>query len=165
MSADSIRETVTKIYEDINSQSLEKGDVLINVLHAIQDHYGNFIPIEAAEVLKELTGTPLSKIYEVLTFYTMFSTHRRGKYVIRICKSLPCHVTGGQEVVDALKNSLEISFGETTGDGLFTLEETSCLGLCGVSPVMMINDEAYGNLTKERVSEIIDSIVSRERGE
>ncbi|HPI17620.1 MAG TPA: NAD(P)H-dependent oxidoreductase subunit E, partial [Mesotoga sp.] len=119
----------------------------------------------AAEVLKELTGTPLSKIYEVLTFYTMFSTHRRGKYVIRICKSLPCHVTGGQEVVDALKNSLEISFGETTGDGLFTLEETSCLGLCGVSPVMMINDEAYGNLTKERVSEIIDSIVSRERGE
>lgn len=165
MSADSIRETVTKIYEDINSQSLEKGDVLINALHAIQDHYGNFIPIEAAEVLKELTGTPLSKIYEVLTFYTMFSTHKRGKYVIRICKSLPCHVTGGQEIVDALKNRLEIGFGETTVDGLFTLEETSCLGLCGVSPVMMINDEAYGNLNKERVSEIIDSIVSRERGE
>ncbi len=165
MSVDIIRDTVTRIYEDINSQSLEKGDVLINTLHAIQDHYGNFIPIEAAEVLKDLTGTPLSRIYEVLTFYTMFSTSERGKYVIRICKSLPCHVTGGQEVIDALKKRLEIGMGETTDDGLFTLEETSCLGLCGVSPVMMINDEAYGNLTAGRVNEIIDDLVSRERGE
>jgi NADH-quinone oxidoreductase subunit E len=68
-------------------------------------------------------------------------------------------------VIDSLKYRLEIDFGETTEDGLFTLEETSCLGLCGVSPVMMINDEAYGNLTPERVSEIIDEIVSREGSE
>lgn len=159
MTVDNIRETVREIYEDINSQSLEKGDVLINTLHAVQDHYGNFIPIEAAEVLKELTGTPLSKIYEVLTFYTMFSIHKRGKYVIRVCKSLPCHVTGGQAVIDSLKSKLEIEFGETTRDGLFTLEETSCLGLCGVSPVMMVNDEAYGNLTPEKVSQVIDSLI------
>ncbi|WP_349770838.1 NAD(P)H-dependent oxidoreductase subunit E [Mesotoga prima] len=165
MPTEDVRLTVTRIYEDISGQSLEKGDVLINTLHAIQDHYGNFIPIEAAEVLKELTGTPLSRIYEVLTFYTMFSTHKRGKYVVRVCKSLPCHVTGGQAVIDSLKNTLEIGFGETTEDGLFTLEETSCLGLCGVSPVMMINDEAYGNLTPRRVSEIIREIVSRERSE
>jgi len=165
MSAENVREIVTNIYDNISSQSLEKGDVLINALHAIQDHFGNFIPVEAAEVMKDLTGLPLSRIYEVLTFYTMFSTHKRGKYVIRVCKSLPCHVTGGKAVVDSLKNVLEIDFGETTTDGLFTLEETSCLGLCGVSPVMMINDEAYGNLNPERVSEIIDGIVSRERSE
>ena len=165
MSVEDVHEIVSRIYEDVSSQSLERGDVLINTLHAIQDHYGNFIPIEAAEALKEVTGTPLSRIYEVLTFYTMFATHKRGKHVIRVCKSLPCHVTGGQAVIDSLKYRLEIDFGETTEDGLFTLEETSCLGLCGVSPAMMINDEAYGNLTPERVSEIIDEIVSRERSE
>ena len=164
MPLEEIRSTVEKIYENVRSQSLEKGDILINTLHAVQDHYGNFIPLEATEILKDLTGLPLSKIYEVLTFYTMFSTTKRGKYVIRICESLPCHVTGGLEVVKAIKEALKIDFGGTTSDGLFTLEQTSCLGLCGVSPVMMINDEAYGNLTPEKVGEIIAGIRETEGG-
>ncbi|OAA31177.1 NADH-quinone oxidoreductase subunit E [Kosmotoga arenicorallina S304] len=163
MSFEEVRNTIKEIYEKVNSESLDERDNLINILHAIQEYYGNYIPLEAAEVLKELTGKPLSKIYEVLTFYTMFSTNKRGKYVIRVCKSLPCHVTGGAAVLESLKDALEIDYGQTTQDGLFTLEESSCLGLCGVSPVMLINDEAYGNLTPEKVKEIIEEIKEKER--
>ena len=165
MSRDEIRKTVEEIYNKVSNESLEKGDVLINTLHERQDHYKNFIPVEAAEELHNITGVPLSKIYEVLSFYTMFSTKKRGEYVIRVCKSLPCHVDGGAEVVEALKNELKINFGETTEDGLFTLEQSSCLGLCGVSPVMMINEEAYGNLTPEKVKKIIDEIKNRKRSD
>ncbi|AKI96910.1 complex I 24 kDa subunit family protein [Kosmotoga pacifica] len=165
MSFEEVKKTVTEIYERVKLESLEERDNLINILHAIQEHYGNYIPLEAAEVLKELTGKSLSEIYEVLTFYTMFSTRRRGKYIIRVCKSLPCHVTGGAAVIEALKNGLGIDYGQTTEDGLFTLEESSCLGLCGVSPVMLINDEAYGNLTPEKVFQIIEEIRERERSD
>ncbi|MCD6160434.1 MAG: NADH-quinone oxidoreductase subunit E [Thermotogae bacterium] len=163
MSFEEVKNTVKKIYEQVKSENLEERDNLINILHAIQEHYGNYIPLEAAEVLKELTGRPLSEIYEVLTFYTMFSTDKRGKYIIRVCKSLPCHVTGGAAVLKSLKDVLGIDYGQTTEDGLFTLEESSCLGLCGVSPVMLINDEAYGNLTPEKVRKIIEEIKEKER--
>ncbi len=162
MSVD-VKETVKRIYEEVKAKSLEDGDMLINVLHAIQDHFNNFIPPEAAEELSELMNLPPSKIYEVLTFYTMFSTKPRGKYVIRVCQSTPCHVTGGREVIEALKETLGIDFGETTEDGLFTLEYSSCLGLCGVAPVMMINDTAYGNLTPERVKAIIEELKGGEK--
>ncbi len=165
MSRDEIRKTVEDIYIRVSNESLEKGDVLLNTLHEIQDHYNNFIPVEAAEELHDITGVPLSKIYEVLSFYTMFSTEKRGQYVIRICKSLPCHVDGGAEVVEALKEKLGINFGETTEDGVFTLEQSSCLGLCGVSPVMMINEEAYGNLTPEKVKTIIDDVKDGKRSD
>ncbi|MCD6463517.1 MAG: NADH-quinone oxidoreductase subunit NuoE [Thermotogae bacterium] len=162
MSVD-VKETVKRIYEEVKAKSLEDGDMLINALHAIQDHFNNFIPPEAAEELSELMNLPPSKIYEVLTFYTMFSTKPRGKYVIRVCQSTPCHVTGGREVIEALKETLGIDFGETTEDGLFTLEYSSCLGLCGVAPVMMINDMAYGNLTPERVKAIIEELKGGEK--
>ncbi|HDM70823.1 MAG TPA: NAD(P)H-dependent oxidoreductase subunit E, partial [Thermotogales bacterium] len=85
-----------------------------------------------------------------------FSTKPKGKHIIRVCESLPCHVTGGREIVETLKKILGIDFGETTSDGLFTLETTGCLGLCGVSPVIMIDDEFYGDLTPEKVEEIIE---------
>jgi len=165
MAVEEVKETVANIYTKVMNESLEEGDILINTLHAIQDHYGNYIPLEAAEALRDIMGVPLSKIYEVLTFYTMCSTEKRGKYVIRVCKSLPCHVTGGEKVVEALKEALGVDFGETTQDGLFTLEESSCLGLCGVSPVMMINDEAYGNLNPEKVKKLIDEIREKERSD
>ncbi len=101
---------------------------------------------------------PESKVYEVLTFYTMFSTKPRGKYIVRVCVNLPCHVTGGREIVKTLKELLQIDFGQTTQDGLFTLETTSCLGLCGVAPVIMINDQYFGDLTPRKVKEIIENL-------
>ncbi len=150
---------VEKIVNDvISDQSLEKGDILINCLHEIQNEFSNFVPPEAAEKVAEILGISTSSVYEVLTFYTMFSTKKRGKYVIRICDSLPCHVTGGREVIDAIKHELKIDFNQTTEDGLFTLETTGCLGLCGVSPAIMVNEEFYGNLNPKDIKPLIDKI-------
>jgi len=100
-------------------------------------------------------------VYELATFYSMYSTKPRGKYLVRYCESLPCHVVGGREVKEALEETIGIKTGETSKDGLFTLESSSCLGLCGVGPVIMINGETYGNLTSTKVKEI----VKRYRGE
>ncbi len=156
MVVDQTLEKVKDIIEAVKKeQSLEEGDILINCLHKVQDVYQNFVPSEAAEIVAESLNVPLSKVYEVLTFYTMFSTKTRGTFIIRVCNSLPCHVTGGAKIIETLFEELKVGFGGTTEDGLFTLEKTGCLGLCGVGPVIMINDQFYGNLTPERVVEII----------
>jgi len=146
---------------NIKKQALEERDMLINALHQIQNRFGNYIPVEAAKVVAEELNVAESKVYEVLTFYTMFSTKPRGKYVIRVCVNLPCHVTGGRQIVEALKETLGVDFDQTTKDGLFTLERTSCLGLCGVAPVVMVNDEYYGDLTPKKVKEIIENLRAR----
>jgi len=164
MSTEKIREKVLDSYNECKKDSLNEDDILLNTLHSLQKEFNGYIPLEAAEMLSELMDKPASRINEVLTFYTMLSTNERGKYIIRVCKSLPCHVANGEKVINQLKIRLNIDFGETTEDGLFTLEQSSCLGLCGVSPVMLINDEAYGNLTPEKVDKIIDKITEEERG-
>lgn len=153
------RTTLKGIIEEIKKEQLEKQDILIYLLHRVQDYYqSHYIPPEVGEMIAEELNIPPSKVYEVLTFYTMFSTKPRGKYIIRVCTSLPCHVPGGREIVQFLKQKLGVDFGETTKDRLFTLEETGCLGLCGVSPVIMINDQYYGDLTVEKVENIIESL-------
>lgn len=164
MSTEEIREKVLDSYNECKKDSLNEDDILLNTLHSLQKEFNGYIPLEAAEMLSELMDKPASRINEVLTFYTMLSTNERGKYIIRVCKSLPCHVANGEKVINQLKKRLNIDFGETTEDELFTLEQSSCLGLCGVSPVMLINDEAYGNLTPEKVDKIIDKITEVERG-
>jgi NADH-quinone oxidoreductase subunit E len=164
MSTEKIREKVLDSYNECKKDSLNEDDILLNTLHSLQKEFNGYIPLEAAEMLSELMDKPASRINEVLTFYTMLSTNERGKYIIRVCKSLPCHVANGEKVINQLKKRLNIDFGETTEDGLFTLEQSSCLGLCGVSPVMLINDEAYGNLTPEKVDKIINKITEEERG-
>ncbi len=152
------REKVCEIIRKVKSESLEERDILINTLHRIQDYFGNYVPVEAAQLVAQELRVPESKVYEVLTFYTMFSTKPRGKYIVRVCVNLPCHVTGGREIVKTLKELLQIDFGQTTQDGLFTLETTSCLGLCGVAPVIMINDQYFGDLTPRKVKEIIENL-------
>ena len=150
------KEDVKNIVSKAKNEALEEQDLLIYTLHKIQEHYKeNYIPPEVAEWVGEELNVKPSKIYEVPTFYTMFSTKPRGKYVIRVCTSLPCHVAGGREIIETLKDELKIDWNQTTKDGLFTLEETGCLGLCGVSPVIMINKDFYGDLTPEKVREII----------
>ncbi|KAF2959403.1 MULTISPECIES: NAD(P)H-dependent oxidoreductase subunit E [unclassified Thermotoga] len=152
-----MREVIAEIVQKAK-ETAEERDVLINTLHEIQKRFNNFIPPEAAEIVAEELGVPLSRVYEVLTFYTMFSTKQKGKYVIRVCESLPCHVENGREIVKTIREILKIDFGQTTSDGLFTLEMTSCLGLCGVAPVIMVNAEYYGNMTPDRVKDLIDRL-------
>ena len=128
---------------------------LIPILQETQKELG-YLPEEAMLQIAEALNIPVGKVFGVATFYTLFATAPKGRYIVRICESAPCHIRGAEEIVAALEEELAIGPGQTTPDGLFTLEHTSCLGVCGVAPAIMINDEVYGNLTPEKVREIIN---------
>ena len=137
-------------------------DNLIALLHELQDaEERHYLPKEAMEAAATYLGLPPSYVFSVATFYSMFSTEPRGRYIIRVCQSPPCHLLGSTDISKALVKNLGIEFGRTTADGLFTLEMTSCLGVCGVAPAMMVNGEVFGNLTPLRVEEVIDDLRGR----
>ena len=147
------------MYKEICEKYTPEKDNLLYILHDIQDHHPqHYIPEEAVQVVSEYLNIPTNHIYGVLTFYTMYSTKPRGKNIIRLCESPPCYVKGSTNILRKLKMLLGINTGETTKDGMFTLELCACLGVCGNAPVMMINEDVYGDLTEEKVEEIIDKI-------
>jgi len=128
-------------------------------LHEIQDnHPQHYISEEAVEAVGNYLSIPPSHIYGVLTFYTMFSTKPRGKNIIRLCESPPCFLKGSDKIVAKLREILGVKVGGTTDDGLFTLEVCACLGVCGNAPVVMINDDVYGDLTEEKIAVIIERL-------
>jgi NADH:ubiquinone oxidoreductase subunit E len=132
--------------------SLEGG--IIEAYHAIQNEI-NYLPEEAIKTAAEVFDIPLKEAYGVATFYSYLSTKPKGKYIIRICESAPCHIAGADEVVIALEKELGIKMGETTPDGEFTLEFTECVGQCQDTPVITINGKPYGGVTKELIPEIL----------
>jgi len=129
---------------------------LLSILHDLQDarerHYLTDGDLRLTAAYLHL---PFSFVHGVATFYTMFSLTPRGRYIIRICQSPPCHLMGATTLEQELRRLLKVDFGQTTPDGLFSLEMSSCLGVCGVAPAMMVNDEVYGNLTRGRIQEIL----------
>ena len=127
---------------------------LIYVLKDVQSEFGHLSDKVLTRVAK-LIDIPLSEVYGVATFYSLFTTEEKGKYIVRCCNNAPCHVNGSKEVLDNIKNYLGIEFGKTTPCKNFTLEFTSCLGLCAVAPVMMVNEDVYGNLTPEKAVAIL----------
>ncbi len=132
---------------------------LISILHDLQNRTDeNYLSKEDLESAAAHLNLPFSYVHGVATFYTMYSLKPRGKNVIRICQSPPCQLMGASTITNELKELLGVDMGETTEDKLFTLEMTSCLGVCGVAPAMMINDEVYGNLTKEKIAEVIEDL-------
>jgi len=151
------------IKEIINKYG-NKRENLLQILHDIQNQsLQNYISEENIKTLSEKMKIPLSDIKGTASFYTMYSFVPRGKYLIRVCESPPCYLLGAQTIFKAIETKLGIKEGETTKDGLFTLEGTSCLGICGVAPAMMINDEAYGNLDEKKINEILEQIQEKER--
>lgn len=132
-------------------------DNILYILHDLQDaNPQHYLSKDDIEVCADYLNIPYSYTHSVASFYTMFSLKPRGRNIIRLCDSPPCHLMGSKSLLDFLKSTLKVSTGETTKDGMFTLELTSCLGACGVAPAMMINDEMFGNLTPERVNIILD---------
>ncbi|MCR4398856.1 MAG: NADH-quinone oxidoreductase subunit NuoE [Firmicutes bacterium] len=127
---------------------------LLPILSDIQKELG-CIPQSAMVMVAESLDIPASKVYGTATFYTLYSTRPKGKNVIRVCESAPCHVKGASAVVEALERALGIRMGETTPDGMFTLEFTSCIGVCAEAPAIMINDVVYGNLAPESIPRIL----------
>lgn len=135
---------------------------ILYILHDLQDNNPQrYVAGEDIKVCADYLKVPYSYVHSVASFYTMFSLKPRGRNIIRLCESPPCHLMGSTSLLDYLKKYLKLQLGETTKDGVFTLETTSCLGACGVAPVMMINDDMYGNLTPEKV----DSILEKRRNE
>lgn len=137
---------------------------LITILQKTQEIYGYLSP-DAINYISEQTGIKPAKIYGVATFYAQFRMEPIGKYLIMLCKGTACHVNGADLIEEAVCEHLNIKDGETTEDGIFTLNNVACLGCCSLAPVMMIQSddesETYGNLTKDSVTEILDSIRER----
>jgi NADH:ubiquinone oxidoreductase subunit E len=116
-----------------------------------------YIPRAEVEKLARELRLPAAKIFGAATFYSLFSVAPRGKHVVRFCEDAPCHVAGGRAVYDAIRAALQLEPGQTSADGKWTFEMTSCLGVCGVAPVLMVDDDVYGNVTPERVADILSA--------
>lgn len=130
-------------------------DELIPILNDVNREIG-YLPGEALDEISRLLRVPKSHLFSVASFYRMLSTKPRGKHVIQFCESAPCHVAGGREVWLAIKEHLHINEDQTTPDGKWTLITTSCLGVCGVGPVMVIDDDIYGNVDPSQVPSILE---------
>ena len=156
--SDDIKKQVT----EIAAKRRDRPDMLIPVLHEVQAIVGNGIPKDVAGIISREMRIPLSRIYGVETFYAFFSTKKRGKVLIRLCKSAPCHVKGSKKVLEAFEKVLGIKVGETTEDGEFTLETCECIGACDVSPAALIDDTVYGDLTPKKVEELITTLRKKE---
>jgi len=144
--------------ETIAGFSPDKSNILA-LLHALQDnHPRNYLTEEALRAAARHLKVNLSWIYGVAGYYSMFSLEPRGRFIIRVCNSPVCNMMGSADIIDILKRILGIEAGETTPDGLFTIEEAECLGICDVAPAMMVNRTVYGNLTCEKTAAILDEI-------
>lgn len=146
----------------IEKYRTKKGN-MIPLLQGTQNLYG-FIPAEAFVLLSEQTGLNMNDMYGVATFYAQFRLKPVGKNIIKVCHGTACHVQNANMISDAIEESLHIKDGETTPDGMFTLESVACLGCCSLAPVMMIGDESYGKLTGKSAVQVIKEIKIREAG-
>ena len=147
-------ETIEKIKE-IALPWKGREDMLIEVIRAVQPFAGNCITEEAASIIADCMDIPRAKIYGVSTFYAFFSQKARGIHIIRMCRSAPCHVKGAKAVITAFEEALGIKVGETTEDGLFTLEYCECLGMCDGSPNIMVDDDVITNVSPNQVPNIL----------
>ena len=132
----------------------DRGD-LIPILHKITQRFG-YISSQALYEISDQTSIPLAEVFSVATFYRMLPTQQRGRHVILFCESLPCHVVGGRELLQALKSELQLEPGQTSQDQRWTLLTTSCLGVCNFGPVISIDGNIHGNLTPESLPEILN---------
>lgn len=133
-----------------------KGDKsqLIRVLNTVQEVYG-YVPTYVQKVISEEMDIPMAEIYGVITFYSRFSLNPKGKYNISVCLGTACYVKGSQAVLDKVKEILGIDVDGVTADGKFSIEQTRCVGACGLAPVMTVNDDVYGNVDPSKVKDIL----------
>lgn len=161
MIAPPVESEITAIVRAAIDKHGTKRDALISILSEINNKLG-YIPREAFREARQQLHDPSkqmylaeSQLFTLASFYEMLSTKPRGEHVIKFCENAPCHVVGGKAVWDALREKLNLNNGETTPDSKWTLITTSCLGLCSVGPVLLIDDDMYGNVTPEQVPDIL----------
>ena len=134
---------------------------LMMILSDIQKEYG-YIPLEVQELVSARTGISVAEIYGVVTFYSFFSLTPKGKYVIGVCLGTACYVKGAGQVLDKFSEIIGIKPGETSKDGLFTLDALRCIGACGIAPAVTINGKVYPKVTVDAIPKIVEEYKSME---
>ena len=150
-----LSEAAVKQINEIIDRYVNENTPLMMILSDIQKEYG-YIPLEVQELVSERTGIPVAEIYGVVTFYSFFSLQPKGKYVIGCCLGTACYVKGAQQVIDKFSELLGINPGETTKEGLFTIDALRCIGACGIAPAVSINGKVYPKVAVSAVKGIID---------
>ena len=137
----------------IDEHKGEKGP-LMPVMQEAQNLFG-YLSLETQVFIADRVGCPVTDVYGVATFYSQFSLQPKGEYVISVCQGTACYVKGAKDVLDEVIKELAIQPGETTPDGKFSIQDTRCLGCCGLAPVMTINEKVYGRLTAADIKDIL----------
>ena len=150
-----------KLIEPVLEEFASVPGSLITILQKAQETYG-YLPKDVIYYVAEKTGNTPAEVMGVSTFYSQFRLEPLGKYLIMVCQGTACHVNGSEKVSAAVSEYLGIESGKTTADGLFTLEKVACLGCCSLAPVIMINGEAFGNLTPEKAVGILKNLREKE---
>lgn len=149
-----MEEREQKLNELLNKYKTK--EFLMPILQGVQDIYG-YLPYEVLKSISEKLDISLEEIYSVGSFYNQFKFKPNAKYKISVCLGTVCYVKGSNDILEEIKKILNIDMGETTSDGLFSIENTRCLGCCSLAPVMMINDKVYSQVKKEEVKKILNS--------
>jgi NADH-quinone oxidoreductase subunit E len=131
---------------------------LIPILHLAQEEFGGWLDVPVMDYVAGILSIKPIEVYEVATFYTMFNMKPVGKYVLEVCQTGPCMLSGSDKIISHIKNKLGIKEGETSADGLFTLKPAECLGACGYAPMMQLGKHFKEHLTIEKVDAIIDEL-------
>lgn len=150
-----IKEFMEKVFAEYKQEK----DNLIQILNEVQEHFG-YVPKEAQIEISDFLNIPMAEIYGVITFYSRFSLKPKGKYNISVCMGTACFVKGSQKIMDRLLDRLKIKPGETTPDGKFSIEETRCVGACGLAPVFTVNGEVYGKATVQKLDQVLDELMN-----
>jgi NADH:ubiquinone oxidoreductase subunit E len=135
---------------------------LISILQDIQAEF-NYLPKEALQTVSETLEIPLIHIFGVATFYRSFSLEPRGEHQVTVCLGTACHVRGGPKILDEFEKKLDVESGQTTGDGLFTLETVACLGCCAIGPVVVVDSDYYAQTTIRKVGSILNKYKKKEK--
>ncbi len=130
------------------------GSELIPVLQRIQQEFG-YLPGEAMKYAADFLGVPESTVFGVASFYSQFRFTPAGRYTVKVCHGTACHVANASEITEKLEERLRIKDGETTSDGMFTLESVACVGCCSLAPLIMIGDEVYGKLNPAKAARVV----------
>lgn len=157
-----LRKEAVDIIKNICNKYKDEPSPLMLVLSETQKEYG-YIPLEVQEIISEELNIPVSDIYGVVTFYSFFSLTPKGRYVIGVCLGTACYVKGGQNIIDKFSELLKIKPGQTTDDGLFTLDALRCIGACGIAPAISINGKVYPKVTLSQVPTIIEEYRKKDK--
>jgi len=150
-----VADSLSGIQEILEGYPHAQRDSLIPILQDVQEKQG-YLSRESVEAVGKALDIPVSKIYGVATFYNQFRFTPQGRFHIQVCRGTACHVKGSLAVLDALKRELKVEAGETTRDGMFSLEVVACIGACGLAPVMNIDGNFHANLTTQMIPGIIN---------